>query len=489
MDWRITDAVIPATFAVAGTIVLGMWLGSRPPIAFELRVPGADRPTAAAATDPSDQVAPTAGKPVPGSGKASKVAARWPWFRGDQYDGICRDPTPLARSWPPAGPPVLWTMTLGEGYAGAVIADGCAYVLDYDEHAQADTMRCLSLDDGREIWHNSYPVEVTRNHGMSRTVPAVVGDCVISIGPQCHVACWDAKSGECRWLIDMVLRYGTKVPRWYTGQCPLIDGDRLILAPAGKVLLTAIDWRTGRPIDAETGQAITDGSDRRSLETPNPHGWEMTHASVVPLEFGERRMYVYCTTDAVVGVSADDFSVLWHSRDWTTQYATAPSPVALPEGQVFLASGYDSKIGTLLLQLTPSPTGFDATPALRLPPRQFNSEQQTPILWNGHLYGIRKQGGGKIVCLDLRGTELWNSGRDRFGHGPYMIADGVLLALSDTGRLVMVEADTKGYRVLASHEVFENGVDAWGPMALAGGRLIVRDATRMTCLDLTKPPE
>ena len=26
-------------------------------------------------------------------------------------------------------------------------------------------------------------------------------------------------------IMDMVLDYGTVVPRWYTGQCPLIDGD------------------------------------------------------------------------------------------------------------------------------------------------------------------------------------------------------------------------------------------------------------------------
>jgi outer membrane protein assembly factor BamB len=32
--------------------------------------------------------------------------------------------------------------------------------------------------------------------------------------------------------------------------------------------------------------------------------------------------------------------------------------------------------------------------------------------------------------------------------------------------------------------VIEDGVDCWGPMALVGGRLIVRDMTRMVCLDV-----
>ena len=36
--------------------------------------------------------------------------------------------------------------------AGAAVADGRVYVLDYDVENKADAMRCLSLADGREIW-------------------------------------------------------------------------------------------------------------------------------------------------------------------------------------------------------------------------------------------------------------------------------------------------------------------------------------------------
>ena len=205
------------------------------------------------------------------------------------------------------------------------------------------------------------------------------------------------------------------------------------------------------------------------------------------MELAGRRMYVYCATGGVVGVSADDGTLLWQSTDWTMQFATAPSPVVLPEGRIFLSSGYDNKVGSLMLQLLPGPDGCQVHKLLELAPKQFNSEQQTPILFDGHLIGVRKQGGGKLVCLDLDGKEIWESGKDRFGHGPYMIADGTILAMSNDGLLVMAEANTVEYRPLASFQVFEDGHDAWGPMALAGGRLIVRDMTRMTCLDLNVP--
>ncbi len=468
MEWRISDLAIPLAAAVLGTVLIGVWIQTGPALSLDMRVPGMDRRGKAAQVEIKIEV-PVAGQPQSGPGTPSSVSGIWPCFRGPQHDGISRDPTPLARKWPESGPPVLWTVELTEGYASPAIVDGRVLLLDYDEQTRCDTMRCLSLDDGREIWRNSYPVELTRNHGISRTVPAVAKGLVVSIGPRCQVACWDVETGQCRWLIDMVERYKTEVPRWYTGQCPLIDGDRLILAPAGTALVVAMDLETGKVL----------------WETPNPKRWKMTHASVMPMEFQGQRTYVYCASGAVVGVAAEDGHQLWESTAWTVKFATAPSPVILPEGKIFLSSGYGSKVGALMLQLKNVATSLQAESLFTLAPRQFNSEQQTPIFYKGHLFGIRKQGGGQIVCMKPDGSQVWDSGQDRLGHGPYMLANDVILAMSNDGRLVMAEASTDQYRRLAEFQVFENGHDAWGPMAMVAGRLIVRDMSRMSCLDLS----
>ena len=77
------------------------------------------------------------------------------------------------------GPPVLWSIEVAEGYAGAAISRGCVYLLDYDKQTESDTLRCLSLDDGREIWRNGYPVVIAFHHGMTRTVPVIQGDYVL----------------------------------------------------------------------------------------------------------------------------------------------------------------------------------------------------------------------------------------------------------------------------------------------------------------------
>jgi len=327
----------------------------------------------------------------------------------------------------------------------------------------ADVARCLSLEDGMEIWSNSYRVLVPPNHGMSRTVPSVVDDCVITLGPKCDVVCWDAETGRARWVIDLVLEYGAEVPAWYAGQCPLIDEvtDRLILAPGGKALLMAVDYRTGEVV----------------WESANPRGWVMTHSSIVPMELAGRRMYVYCAREGVVGVDAADGTILWDTTDWRISMATCPSPVPLGDGRVFFCGGYNA--GALLLKIAPGAEGFRADTLRRFGPREFSSEQQTPVLYEGHLYGVR-QSDKRLVCLDLQGNEVWNSGRDKFGAAPYMIADNVLLVMDDRGRLTMAEATPEAWRPLAHAQIFEEGVDSWGPMALVDGRLIVRDFTRIS---------
>jgi len=461
-------SIVPASMAIVGVVLLVLWTSMAPSSQFAVREPGLDNtPQAAVDSDARELVA---GQPVAGPGIALDVMCDWPGFRGPRRDAISEEGTPLVRKVPPGGPPVLWQVDVEEGYAGAVVRNGRVFVLDYDKQAQTDTLRCLSLGDGREIWRNGYPVTISPNHGITRTVPALLGDAVITIGPRCHVACWDMETGQNRWLFSMVERYGSEERQWYTGQCPLVDGGRVILAPCGRdSLLVALDAATGEDL----------------WRTPNPRGWKMTHSSVMPVEFAGQRMYVYCGTGGTAGVSAEDGRLMWDETSWTESFATSPSPLAVSDGRIFLSSGYDA-VGAMWLQLKQQGDSIVAEAAGKLDRKQFNSEQQTPIFYQGHLYGIRKFRGGQFVCLDLQGNEIWNSGQDKFGHGPYMIADDMLLIFGDNGMLVAAEATAEAYRPLWRWAVYDHGHEAWGPLAIASGRLILRDMTRMTCLDLRR---
>jgi len=459
---------IPAVTAVVGVAAIVYWLSSVPEPDIRPRVPGLDRPVGTQSSQ--RQAVSLAGTLMKGEGTPSALSGDWPRFRGANLDAIWEDQTvTLAQSWDGNGPRRLWSIPVGEGFAAAAIREGCVYLIDYDREKEQDVVRCLSLDDGRDIWQFRYPNTVKRNHGMSRTIPTVTDKYVISIGPKCHVSCLDRTTGETRWLIDMADQWGATVPPWYAGQCPLVEEDRVILAPGGpEALMVALDAATGKEL----------------WRTPNPRNWKMTHSSIIPVDFRGRRMYVYCASGGVVGVDASSGSILWETAEWKISLATVPSPLPLPEDRIFLCGGYDA--GALMLQLKEKDGRVVADVLFRLPPEQFGSTQQTPVFYKGHIYGVREKD-KQMVCLNLDGTVQWASGSQyRFGLGPYMIANGLLLALDDDGTLTVAEASPNAFKVLARAKVLD-GHDCWGPMAIVKGRLIVRSTTEMICLDLTAP--
>ena len=53
----------------------------------------------------------------------------------------------------------------------------------------------------------------------------------------------------------------------------------------------------------------------------------------------------------------------------------------------------------------------------------------------------------------------------------------------DTGKLRLIEASTTGYNELASAQVLA-GQEVWAPMALSDGKLVLRDLTKMICLNV-----
>lgn len=120
----------------------------------------------------------------------------------------------------------------------------------------------------------------------------------------------------------------------------------------------------------------------------------------------------------------------------------------------------------------------------RLKPNIFGATQQTPIFHDGFLYGVKPD--GQMVCLDLSGKLVWNSGTaaaNRFGNGPYLVAQGMIFALNDSGTLSLIEASPKSYNLLAQAKMLP-GPDSWAPMALAGNRLLIRDMFKLICLNV-----
>jgi outer membrane protein assembly factor BamB len=348
--------------------------------------------------------------------------------------------------------------------------------MDYDEEERADLLRCFSLVDGTEIWRRGYKINLKRNHGMSRTVPAVTEDYIVTIGPRSHVMCVRRQDGEFIWGLNVEKDYQAEIPLWYTGQCPLIDDGKAIIAVGGTVLMVAMDLETGEVL----------------WEVPNEQGWNMSHSSIVPWIFGGVKMYVYSAFGGVFAVGADgenEGRILWQTSQWNHE-VVAPSPVCMDDGKVFLTAGYGA--GAMVLQVTGNGGLFNVEVLHEYTPKDgLASEQQTPVVFDGHFLGILPKDAGplrnQLACYHPSDFTrvIWSSGQDkRFGLGPYIIADNKMFILSDDATLTIARPSTSEYIELDSYRILE-GHDAWGPLALADGYMVLRDSKTMVCIDLS----
>jgi outer membrane protein assembly factor BamB len=394
------------------------------------------------------------------------AAADWPQFRGPGRDAKSPEKG-LLRTWPASGPEVLWSTSVGPGYAGAAIHGDRVYFNDYDEATGAYLIRSLDLNTGEELWRFQEKRRIRPNHAITRTVPATDGRYVFTLDPKATLHALDAATGAELWRKNLVQEYGTKIPPWYNGQCPLIEEDRVLVAPVGpQALIVALDKATGKEL----------------WRTPNPEGWLLSHSSLMPAKLAGVDQYLFSVLEGTVGVAASDGKLLWHFP-FKFNLTVSPSPLVIDGERFYVTGAYDA--GGAMVRVTRGPKGFSAEPIFTHSPEEWNSEVQTPILHDGHIFAVGKKKRGLFTCLDLNGKQVWNSdGHASFELGSFILADGMFIVVEGkTGVVHLLEASTAGYKELAKAPIL-SGHDVWGPLALSDGRLVLRDLSRMVCLDL-----
>ena len=389
----------------------------------------------------------------------------WPQFRGPNRDNISGE-TGLLRAWPEAGPQVLWSTPMCQGYSSAAIHSGRVYVNDYEEEAKTWFVRCLELASGKELWRFSEQRKIRPNHGITRSVPVVDGRFVVAVDPKCVVHGLEAATGKEVWRKDLVETYGAKIPPWYNGQCPLQDGEQVIIGVGGEALLVCLDKATGNEV----------------WRTPNTEKWPLSHASVMTAELGGVKQYLWCTLFGPVGVRASDGALLWH-HDRKFNVAVAPSPLAIGSDRVFMTSGYEA--GSIMLRVGKEGERFTTEALFDWSGDEWNAEVHTPILYENRLLAVGKKKRGLLTCFDTDGKRLWDSDEQAsFELGSFLLADGMLFILEgQTGMLRLLDAKANAYRELAHAQVL-SGHDVWGPMALADGKLVLRDMEKMVCIQV-----
>ena len=105
----------------------------------------------------------------------------------------------------------------------------------------------------------------------------------------------------------------------------------------------------------------------------------------------------------------------------------------------------------------------------------FNSS----VLSDGKVYGFDN---ASLKCIDpASGDTLWVK-RGGMGKGSLILADGMLIVLTERGTLKLVEARSDAYTELASASVLSGR--CWTSPTLSDGRLFLRNREEMVVIDL-----
>jgi outer membrane protein assembly factor BamB len=400
--------------------------------------------------------------------------ADWPQYLGPNRNSVS-DQKGILSSWPENGPEVLWTVAVGRGFGGPVIKDGKVYLLDRDDKV-GDNLRCFDLSNGKELWNFAYDSPGSVMFPGSRSIPTVDGNNIYSCGHNGDFYCIDINTHKPIWNKNVWTDFGGgKIPRWAITQNPLIYGDLVILASQSpKAGVVAYEKLTG------------------NVKWTTPSLGAVGYVSPALVKVGGQDHIVTITASArrngsgkVVGIDPLTGKILWEYTNWNC-IIPVPSAVDAGEGRALITGGYEA--GAAMIKIEKKADGsYGVTELYKTV--EFGAHTQPPVLYNGYFYAQystneRKDG---LVCMSIDGEIKWKTGRSPlFDKGGSILADGLLLCTDGRKNLYLIEPDPSSFKPLATAELLGPGNQNWAPLALADGKLLIRDQSHLKCVTVAQ---
>jgi len=384
------------------------------------------------------------------------TADDWPEILGPKRRGISQE-TGWNMDWNTKEPPVAWKAKVGTGASGCAVAGGKVVTMGASQDG-TETVYCVDLTSGKELWSQTYDCEFDKRmwDGGTSTTPVIDGDRVYTLSFRGQLFCWNLADGKKLWELHMEREFKGAMPYWGWSGSPLVVGNMLIIEPGGNgSSRAAVDKLTGKVF----WQSGTD---------------PVAYASPVIFSNPAMRGVALVNANGLVAINPRDGSELFR-HEWKTPHDVNAAIPVHRDGKFLLSSGYD----TGLAQVAPG-TGEVWTT------RKIMMQFQSPVLYQDHLYlisGDNKQS-GTLQCLDwATGTVKWKQsvGGNR---GNVIIAADKLIAVTEGGEVILAAASPAGFQELGRVQALSARV--WAAPAFSNQRILVRNnAGSVVCLDLT----
>ena len=379
----------------------------------------------------------------------------WTNFRGPNRDGRY-DELQVLTQWPASGLVPVWKQPIGVGYASFVIADGRAHTIE--QRRGQEVVTAYDVATGREIWKQGWNAEYSDSTGDGpRATPTWDEGRIYALGATGELRCLDAKTGAVAWGRNILTENQASNLSWAMAASPLVVDDKVIVLPGGAngKSIVAYNKLTGAPVWKSQNDA-------------------QAYVSPMLVTLAGRRQVVVVSASRVMGLAPEDGSLLW-SYVWDTDMGiNASQPIVVDKNRLFISAGYGK--GAALIEVSGGGKNFEARKLWENinMKNKFNSS----VLHEGYIYGLDE---GILVCLDVNtGERKWKGGR--YGYGQVILASGHLIISSESGELALVKATPQQYTEVARFAALEG--KTWNNPAIAGGRLLVRNANQMAAYNI-----
>ena len=453
-------------------------------------------------------------------------AQDWPQWRGPNRDAKAAGFTP-PKIWPKELTQ-KWKLTVGEGVATPSLVGDKLYV--FSRQDGNEIVRCLNAADGKELWQDKYESLGASGpaQGFSgpRSSPAVANGKVVTLGVRGMLSCLDASTGKKLWRKDEFQAW----PSFYPASSPMIIDGLSIAQLGGRengvLAAYALDsgqekWRWSGPspayaspvlltvagtklivaqteaklvaVDAANGKLVWEeqgGRGNGGGGSPGDGGRGMgggrDYKAATPIVDGQTIIIAGRGLRAVKLEKEGDTFVakeLWSNPDKSVQFNTPALRNGMLYGvaqnnDLFCVNATDGKLawstpfpgspapngnpGRAALEKAISPVFFGAVaPGEPGPDRPPRGPGQSPA--PGGPGGRRGMGGG-----------MGGGG----GYGSIVDAGPVLLALTPSAQLIVIEPSDKEFKELASYKVAASQTHAY-PVA-SGNRIFIKDKDSVT---------
>lgn len=396
----------------------------------------------------------------------SAASSPWPGFRGPNRDSHY-DGKPILTNWPPQGLRLLWRQPCGGGYSSFAIAGGGAFTIE--QRRDSEVAAAYDLNTGREIWRCAWSdhfQEYFSEEGP-RATPTYSDGNIYALGAMGELRCLEAATGKIIWSHNILVEYHASVPTYGVAGSPLVLGDKLIVvsgAANGKSIL-CYNKRDGKLL----WSALDD---------------VMGYASPVLVNLAGQQQVIVCAETRTLGLNIEDGKVLW-KYPWRVLHNQLPiaQPVLLSTNRFLLSAGYFT--GCAAVEVTRTASGFAAGTVWQN--KNLKNKFTSSIFWQGYIYGLDED---ILTCLDATtGERKWKDGR--YGYGQLLLASGssgpaatgYLIILSGEGELALVKATPEHFEELARFQAIKG--KTWNHPAIAGGKILVRNAQEMACFQIS----